>query len=248
MTFRDIRIVFVIPLFIGVLCSLFLSAMIALYYGFFVKPAMPLAVENEAEDDINLLFSKSEDVPDPVLEYFRNSEYKEWVIDFFTGMCSSPEIAAAILYNADTFDVPPALALALCWEESRFNPRAINRKNRDGSIDRGLFQLNSRSFPDLDAPVFFNINSNVYYGVRHLKSCLDSGASEVSALAMYNAGAGRVKSTGAPEVTLNYISRILENRSKIESRFLSRLIIEEETRMAEEARRSGFQFQFNPGL
>jgi len=238
---------FVTPLFTGVLCSLFFCATIAVSYGFFVKPEMPVTAESET-DDINLLFSKSEDVLDPVLEYFRDSEYKDWVIDFFAALCSSQEIAVAILVNSDLYDVPPALAFALCWEESRFNPRAINRKNRDGSIDRGLFQLNSRSYPNIEASVFYNVNSNARYGVNHLKSCLDSGASEVSALAMYNAGAGRVKSTGAPEVTLNYISRILENRSKIESRFLSRLIIEEETRMAEEARSSGFQFQFNPGL
>ena len=60
---------------------------------------------------------------------------------------------------------------------------------------------------------------------------LAAGANEISALAMYNAGTGRVRSTGAPEVTLNYVSRILENRRKIESRFLSMLIREEEARM-----------------
>jgi len=234
-TFRDIRIEFITPLFTGVLCSLFFCAAIAVSHGFFIKPAIPLAVESEPEDDINLLFSKSEDVPDPVLEYFKNSEYKEWVIEFFTALCSSREIAAAILYNADEFDVPPALAFALCWEESRFNPNAINRNNRDGSIDRGLFQLNSRSFPHLDINQFYSVDLNARHGVAHLRYCLNSGDSEVSALAMYNAGTGRVKSTGAPEVTLNYISRILDNRSKIESRFLSRLITEEESRMEEES-------------
>jgi len=225
---------FVTPLFTGVLCSLFFCASIAISYGFFAKPPAPLAVENKIKDDINLLFSTYEDVPDPILEYLRNDEYREWVIEFFAGLCSSREIAVAILYNADKFEVPPALAFALCWEESRFNPRAVNRRNRDGSIDRGLFQLNNRSFPDLETSAFFSINSNAYHGVNHLRYCLNSGDSEVSALAMYNAGAGRVRSTGAPEVTLNYISRILENRRKIESLFHSRLIMEEESRMVEE--------------
>jgi len=50
---------------------------------------------------------------------------------------------------------------------------------------------------------------------------------------MYNAGTGRIKTTGAPEATLKYISRILENRKKIESRFHARLIKEEEIRLAE---------------
>jgi len=225
---------FAAPLFTGVFCSLFLCAVIAAPLGYFRMPITPAAVESEAEeDDIMLLFSASEDVPDPVLEYFRNEEYREWVIDFFTGLCSNREIAEAVLGNSDEFDVPPALAFALCWEESRFNPNAVNRQNRDGSVDRGLFQLNNRSFPNLDLLMFYSVDSNARSGIGHLRQCLDSGGSEISALAMYNAGTGRVKSTGAPEVTLNYISRILENRRKIESRFHSRLIREEESRMTE---------------
>jgi hypothetical protein len=96
-----------------------------------------------------------------------------------------------------------------------------------------LFQLNNKSFPYLEISSFYGINSNARYGVGHLRHCLDVGGSEISALAMYNAGAGRVRSTGAPEVTLNYVSRILENRRKIESRFHNKLIKEEESRFAE---------------
>ncbi len=178
------------------------------------------------------------------MEYYRRSEYKKWVIDFFTDICSSREIAQAILHNANEFNVPAALAFALSWEESRFNPRAVSRPNRDGSVDRGLFQLNNRSFPDLDTLSFFNIQYNARYGVSYLRYCLDFGGSEVSALAMYNAGTGRVKSTGAPSVTLNYISRILENKSKIETRFHTMLIKEEEKKYAENSN----QLQFNPTL
>jgi hypothetical protein len=48
---------------------------------------------------------------------------------------------------------------------------------------------------------------------------------------MYNAGTGRVRSTGAPHVTLNYINRILDNRQRLEDRFHSRLNREEELRL-----------------
>ena len=236
MNFRDERTEVLMPLFIGVLGSLFFCAVIAVSYGDVFRPVKPAAVvvtriEEEADDVFFL--SASEIKNDPVLIYFRDPEYREWVINFFTSLCSSREIAQAILVNTDEFDVPPALAFALSWEESRFNPRAINRQNRNGSVDRGLFQLNNRSFPDLDTAAFFDIKSNARYGVGHLRYCINSAASEVSALAMYNAGTGRVRSTGAPEVTLNYISRILENRRKIESRFHARLIREEEKRLSE---------------
>jgi hypothetical protein len=223
-------------MFTGLLCSLFACALISSSSAILPRPSANI-LENDAEfeEDLLAFFSKSEYISDSVLEYYRNFDYKEWVIDFFTGICSDRDIAWSILDSSDEFDISPALAFALCWEESRFNPNAINRQNRDGSIDRGLFQLNNKSFPQLEISSFYGVRSNARYGVGHLRSCLNAGGTEISALAMYNAGTGRVKSTGAPEVTLNYISRILENRRKIESRFHSKLIKEEEDRLAEGA-------------
>jgi hypothetical protein len=215
---------------------MFLCAFIGISSGYFEKPAPEIVIEDieeEEEEEFIGLFAPAEKIPDAVLEYYRNFEYKEWVIEFFTVICSSSEIARAILDSSDEFNIPPALAFALCWEESRFNPNAVNRQNRNGSVDRGLFQLNNKSFPYLDITTFYNISSNVRYGLGHLRHCLNSSSSEVSALAMYNAGTGRVKSTGAPEVTLNYTNRILENRRKIESHFHSKLIKEEKNRLDE---------------
>jgi hypothetical protein len=241
----------VIPMFTGLLGSLLLCTVIAADTAIFSKKYAAIrTTENTSEEDKergSSFLAVTERGPDPIMEYYRNHEYKKWVIDFFTDICSSREVAQVILFNADEFNVPAALAFALSWEESRFNPRAVNRHNRDGSVDRGLFQLNNRSFPDLDALAFFNVQYNARYGISHLRYCLDFGGSEVSALAMYNAGTGRVTSTGAPNVTLNYISRILENKSKIESRFHTMLIKEEESRYAEKAQNNP-QLQFNPTL
>ena len=223
----------VAPPFMGLFCTLFICVYIGLFYGFFQKPEHSRAADDVNEGSAFLLLT-GENIPDLVLETYRNTEYKDWVINFFTNICSDQAIAKAILDSSDEFDVPPALAFALCWEESRFVPYAINRKNRNGSIDRGLFQLNDRSFPQLDIYAFYNVQTNVRYGVGYLRECLNFGDTEISALAMYNAGSGRVRSTGAPEVTLNYIARILENRSKIETRFHSKLLHEEEKRMLAE--------------
>jgi len=237
MNFREVKIEVVIPVFSGVLCSVFFCALIAVNSGVYKAPPSPpdeiILTEKPQEDVWNFSFTEIENIQDPVLEYFRNPEYREWVIDFFSYICSNRKVVQAILRNADKFDVPPSLAFALSWEESKFNPNAINRYNRDGSIDRGLFQLNNRSFPNIDVSVFFDIDINTYYGIAHLRHCLNSGNNEISALAMYNAGTGRIKTTGAPEATLKYISRILENRKKIESGFLARLIKEEEIRLAD---------------
>jgi len=250
MNFRNVKMELVIPIFTGLLGSLFLCAVVAEDTAIFSKDYAAIRTRSdidEEREDGNFFLAITERGPDPIMEYYRSGEYKSWVIDFFTDICSSREIAQVILHNAEEFDVHAALAFALCWEESRFNPRAVSRPNRDGSIDRGLFQLNDRSFPDLDTLAFFNVQYNARYGISHLRYCLDFGGSEISALAMYNAGAGRVTSTGAPNVTLKYISRILENKSKIESRFHTMLIKEEEKRYAEKEQGSS-QLQFNPTL
>jgi len=79
--------------------------------------------------------------------------------------------------------------------------------------------LNNRTFPHLELQAFFSPELNSWHGMSHLRYCIDTGRSEIAALAMYNAGAGRVTSSGAPKATLDYISRILENRNKIENSF-----------------------------
>ncbi len=244
LNFHSANIEAIVPMFTGMLGAFIFCAFIAVHSNFFpgfheedfaeiLLPAPEVEIE---VIDSSFLSVKETAAKDPVLEYFQNDEYYEWVIDFFAGICSSRETALAILENSNEFEVPAALAFALSWEESKYNPRAVNRSNRDGSIDRGLFQLNNRSFPNLETSVFFDVEKNAYYGISHLKHCLDSSSTEIAALAMYNAGTGRVKSSGAPEVTLNYVSRILENRSKIESRFYAMLIKKEEARIfAEQA-------------
>jgi len=157
---------------------------------------------------------------DHVRELYLQPESRELVIEFFTELCPSREVAEAILVSADWFNISPALAFALAWEESQLNPLAVNTKNRDGSIDRGLFQLNNRSFPHLELQAYFSPEVNSWHGMSHLRYCLDTGRTEIAALAMYNAGTGRVSVSGAPKSTLDYISRILENKNKIENSFL----------------------------
>jgi soluble lytic murein transglycosylase-like protein len=155
--------------------------------------------------------------PDPILAAYRNGD-KERVLAFFTALSGSSELAALILSNASQYDIGPALAFALCWEESRYYTRAVNW-NKNGSVDRGLFQLNSQTFPGLSVEDFFDPAINVRYAMAHLRWCLDKGGSELSALAMYNAGTNRVNHGGAPKVTLDYVSRIMDYRKGIEALF-----------------------------
>lgn len=226
---RSRKFEMIIPVFLGCLGSMILCALLMLWQS----PAGSAVVEDQeayhaameedhAETEMLQFFTQAAERRDLIMELYRDPEARSRVTDFFTEICASAEIAEAILANAELFDIPPALAVALAWEESRLNPRAVNTKNRDESIDRGLFQLNNRSFPRLDTHSFFNLRVNAKYGMSHLRHCLDTGGSEIAALAMYNAGTGRVKSSGTPMTTLSYASRIMENRWMIEARFQQR--------------------------
>jgi hypothetical protein len=157
--------------------------------------------------------------PDLILEYYQDEFRRQEILAFFGALAQSDKIAQLILDNAAVFRISPSLAFALCWKESRFNPWAVNQANRNSSIDRGLFQLNNRSFPKLSEEDFFNPALNVYYGMAHLRWCLDSVDTEVAALAMYNAGHTRVSSGATPKQTLDYVSGILEFRRGIEDLF-----------------------------
>ncbi|MEW5815356.1 MAG: transglycosylase SLT domain-containing protein, partial [Spirochaetota bacterium] len=76
------------------------------------------------------------------LTLYRNNRYKNVVIDFFTNLTGSKKISRSILMYADHYDIPISLAFSLSWVESRFYPYAVSRNQN--SVDRGLFQLNSR--------------------------------------------------------------------------------------------------------
>jgi soluble lytic murein transglycosylase-like protein len=167
----------------------------------------------------SLVFN-SEEAPDCILEAYRNFMFQDRVVAFFGALANSNELAALILKEASDRNLSPSLVFALSWEESRFNHRAVNR-NVNKSIDRGLFQLNSSSFPNLKEADFFDPETNTRNAMAHLRWCLDSAKSEVVALAMYNAGLGRVKSGGTPQRTLDYVSRILRASGNIEELFLA---------------------------
>lgn len=154
---------------------------------------------------------------DPMLALYRDRGSQEEVVAFFTAVVHSEELARLILKRAEEYDVSPSLAAALGWEESRFDPKAVN-KNK-ASVDRGLFQLNSKSFPKLTERDFFDPDLNARFGIAHLRWCLDLGGSDVSGLAMYNAGTTRVRSDSTPKKTLDYVSRVLEFKAGLDALF-----------------------------
>ena len=157
------------------------------------------------------------------LALYRQPKTRPAVEWFYTHVTSSREVALAILENADKNDIPLSMAFALAYVESRFKPDAVNR-NGNYTVDRGLFQLNSASFPRLTEEDFFNPEISAKYGMMHLRFCIDMAGNDVTALAMYNAGTTRVKNNKTPSSTLNYVGKIERYRANLENMFQSDIL------------------------
>lgn len=160
---------------------------------------------------------------DQALALYRQPQSRPAVEWFFSRVTGSREIAQAILENADKNDISPTLAFSLAYVESRFNANAVN-KNTNHTVDRGLFQLNSSSFPKLTEAEFFDPEVSAKYGMSHLRYCMDVAGNEITALAMYNAGTARVKANKTPQHTLNYVAKISRYKEKLDIRFDSDIV------------------------
>ena len=91
--------------------------------------------------------------------------------------------------EAKRFDVPFELLKAIAVKESGLNPKAINSANANGSIDRGLMQINSvhlSRYSGLDPAALFIPEINVYLGAKILRACIDRRGFNWKALNCYN--------------------------------------------------------------
>jgi hypothetical protein len=206
-------------------CKLFLSAAVSFFIAWSLNGTFrgstetPKAIEDPALEPAlyHSAVLESSRVPDRILAAYRDEAAHSPVVEFFTALSGSKEFAVCILECASEYEIDPALAFALCWEESRYDPWACHRN--PNSFDRGLFQLNSLVFSQLSEADFYNPETNIHHGLKHLRWCLDQGGSDISGLALYNAGIGMVSKGGTPKQTLNYIANVIRYRDGIELLF-----------------------------
>jgi soluble lytic murein transglycosylase-like protein len=123
------------------------------------------------------------------------------------------QFATALTQAAAAANLSPTLLAALVWQESRWNPGAISPK---GAI--GLAQLMPATARDLGVNPADPV-SNLNGGARYLRQLLDQFDGDVErALAAYNAGPGRVRSSGGvPAIaeTKNYVASIVRRVSSL---------------------------------
>lgn len=112
------------------------------------------------------------------------------------------------------------VAAILMQENPTFDPEATNR-NKNGTTDCGLFQLNDRYIwtdfvPDywFDIDVEFNPYNwkhNTFLALHHIKYLLDKIKIVDDSIMAYNCGIGAVMNNNIPESTKIYLSRVKNN-------------------------------------
>ena len=217
----------VFSLFLAILCVyvLFYMPTINLEESEIISQALEEEIIEEPVIivDYHSLVVSHKQKPDLGLSLYRNLESQSALIEFYTKITKNKDVTFAILENADKYNIPLSLAFALAYTESNYKVTAVN-KNKNTSIDRGLFQLNNNSFPKLTESEFFDPYTSAYYGLAHLSFCLDTAGNEVAALAMYNAGTNRVRTGGTPQMTLNYVDKIFSYKEGLDALLYSELI------------------------
>ncbi|MFC5474045.1 lytic transglycosylase domain-containing protein [Paraherbaspirillum soli] len=108
---------------------------------------------------------------------------------------------------ATSYGVNPDLLYAIAKTESSLNPRAINR-NKDGSYDIGLMQINSRWFPQLekygvDREQLYDPCVSIQVGAWILAQNMRRLGNSWNAVGAYN--------SGNPVLRMKYAMRVYRN-------------------------------------
>lgn len=87
------------------------------------------------------------------------------------------------------YGINPYILYAIAKVESGFNPRAVNY-NRNGTVDYGLFQINSSNLKRLGIPVWYAYDPcySAYLGAYFLRQCIDVYGNSWRAVDCYNKG------------------------------------------------------------
>lgn len=138
------------------------------------------------------------------------------------------EISNYICVLCDELELDSDLVVAILMNENpTFNSEATNR-NKNGTTDCGLFQLNDRYIwtdfvPDywFDIDIEFNAYNwkhNTFLALHHIRYLSDKLKVFDDIVMAYNCGIGAVMNDNVPESTRIYLKRVLNNYNLLKNR------------------------------
>ncbi len=115
-----------------------------------------------------------------------------WKVCLFVFLLFVPSVSSAFCFESAgrRYDVSPELLRAIAMVESGMDPHAVNVRNRDGSKDYGLMQVNSfwsRSLGETWAYIMEPCY-NVHVGAWILSQCIDRYGYSWKAVGCYHRG------------------------------------------------------------
>ena len=149
-----------------------------------------------------------------ILDEIRITKYvilnitSESMLKFYDKITRNRKITKAIISNAIEWKVPINFAFAMARKESEFNLTCQNYNAWNDSWDRGLFQLNDKSFT-LSEDECFDPDINSHNGLKYFHEQLTTFNNSYTAMLAYNWGPNRVRAgkTPPPRV-VNYVKDI----------------------------------------
>jgi len=167
---------------------------------------------------------------DALLTLYRDDHLRPLVVEYYAELTGDRPVALAILETCDELSVDPSLAFSMAWNESKFNPKAVSYNPT--TIDRGLFQLNSRTFSRLSRKTVFDARSNAKQGLAFYKNAYAHLKSEEKALGYYNSGIGLLTDRSLPRSTQAYVKKVLADRERMDRDAIAFIYFSHDARLA----------------
>ena len=155
------------------------------------------------------------DVNDFIRYRYNDAIEIEKIYEFYNQYTKNQNATFWIISKALKYKVPVNLFFALAYTESRFKPHAKN-KNRDGSWDYGLFQLNSSTFrhyiKKYDVDSIMKIENNTERAGKFLNDQYKRYGNWIEATLAYNAGNTKTIKNGTVkhQVILDRFERMID--------------------------------------
>jgi len=143
----------------------------------------------------------------------------EEVYRFYDEYTGNREITYNIINNGLAFGIPVNLLFSLAYVESQFTPTAINgKKNKDGTVDYGLFQINSYTFRQYTRKYCMKLENNVRLASTYLVEKYRKYGNWEEAFLSYNAGNTELVKNGS----IKHFIGVLKFERKLDKKFNER--------------------------